>query len=220
MIDSSNTAPMTQNPCYGQLLFGYSKFSKMKQRSSNNWETKTVANGGVSTYFTPYTHTIITPGTYNLTWNFSNGQTVSKSITVSPAVCVDEYKSTMQARYVKSVVRYSNGSTNLWIDYNNQENWLVDEALQNLANQINKLYLTHVGRPAEKAGMTYYYGIYESECTSRGIPFNPISSLDASIMTDVITPLIIANYTNNGEAALGKINYVGKYCAAKSAGII
>ena len=32
-------------------------------------------------------------------------------------------------------------------------------------------------------------------------------------------PLIQANYDNK-EAMLGKINYVGKYCAAKSAGII
>ena len=62
---------------------------------------------------------------------------------------------------VKSVVRYSDGSVNVWIDYNNQEHWLVDKALQNLADQINNLYLSIIGRPAEKDGMMYYYRIYE-----------------------------------------------------------
>ena len=126
----------------------------------------------------------------------------------------------MQAKYVKSVVRYSDGSVNVWIDYNNQEHWLVDKALQNLADQINNLYLGIIGRPAEKDGMMYYYRIYESECRARGIPFTPDTTVDADIMNDVMRPLITYNYKNNDEAAMGAINYVGKYCAAKSAGII
>ena len=69
-----------------------------------------MSNGGVSTYFTPYSHTITTPGSYNLTWHFSNGQTVSKSITVSEAACVDTYSSTSTGQYVKSVVKYSKGT--------------------------------------------------------------------------------------------------------------
>jgi hypothetical protein len=178
-----------------------------------NGSTTTLVNGGISTYFTPYKHTITTPGTYNLTWHFSNGQTVSKSITVSAAVCVDEYTYTMEARYIKSVVRYA-GSTL------NKNELLVDGALQNLATQINEYYKSIVGRPGEMAGILHYYGIYESECASRGIPYTPSGAVDSTIMNDVMRPLITANYNNNGEAALGKINYVGKYCAAKSAGII
>ena len=81
------------------------------------------------------------------------------------------------------------------------------------------MYLSIVGRPGELAGIMNYYGIYESECTSRGIPYTPSGTVDSTIMTDVIRPGMVAAY-NNYEAGLGKINYVGKYCAAKSAGII
>ena len=60
---------------------------------------------------------------------------------------------------------------------------------------------------------------HESECKSRGIPFTPYGPIDSKIMSDVIRPDFIAEYNRN-EAKAGKITYVGKYCAAKSAGII
>jgi hypothetical protein len=68
-------------------------------------------------------------------------------------------------------------------------------------------------------GISAYYSVYESACNSRGIPFTPYGPIDSTIMSDVIRPDFIAEY-NRGEAGNGAITYVGKYCAAKSAGII
>ena len=71
----------------------------------------------------------------------------------------------------------------------------------------------------EYAATVYYYGVYQDECIRRGIAFNPKTDVNNDINNETMIPLMQANYDNK-EAAYGRINYVGKYCAAKSAGII
>ena len=68
------------------------------------------------------------------------------------------------------------------------------------------------------AGMDYYYGIYQTECTNAGLPYST-SDIHAEIINDKIVPLMKARY-NAYEASFGPINYAERYCAAKSAGII
>ena len=48
-----------------------------------NSSTYTKNINGINTNYTPITGFIPTPGTYNLTFHFSNGQTVSKTVTVT-----------------------------------------------------------------------------------------------------------------------------------------
>ena len=48
-----------------------------------NSSTYTNSNNGINTNYTPITGFIPTPGTYNLAFHFSNGQTVYKTVTVT-----------------------------------------------------------------------------------------------------------------------------------------
>ena len=137
----------------------------------------------------------------------------SPDTTKAPApVCNDVYESHLEGRYVKSVVRYANGTIA-------QDGMLLAESFHTLNTRLNAQFKSIVGRPIEYAATVYYYGIYRNECERRGVEYSPAGDIDTTIFNESMIPLIQANY-NNKEAGFGKINYVDKYCAAKSAGII
>jgi hypothetical protein len=70
-------------------------------------------------------------------------------------VCIDEYVNSSGARYVKSVIKYSNGTIV-------KDAMLLDSTTQMLIVEINKLYLSVIGRPGEMNGISAYYSVYES----------------------------------------------------------
>ena len=138
--------------------------------------------------------------------------TTTTTTTTTLPVCNDVYESHLEGRYVKSVVRYANGTIA-------QDGMLLAESFQTLNSRLNTHFKSIVGRPMEYAATVYYYGIYRDECARRGVAYTPAGDIDNAIINESMIPLMQANY-NNYEAGFGKINYVDKYCAAKSAGII
>ena len=107
--------------------------------------------------------------------------TTTTTTTTLP-VCVDTYANYAEGKYVKSVVKYAYGKIE-----QNAMHFVQTSPHQELAFYINQAYKQIVGRNAEKAGMDYYYGMYQNECTRQNLTFNP-NGVYLSIINDNIKP--------------------------------